>query len=278
MNLRAPKPRTQFRRLRERLALFHVGSGAAEAHQPYWRGYWTDAARERLLRRGAEGDLGEIAGALERWLPRDLPVLDAGCGPAHMVAALRVRGYQALGIDSESEVVRFVNEVRPDLDVRVGDVLELPFADASLGAYLSLGVVEHFEDGPAAALAEARRVLDPRGVALISVPYLNPARHEHLRRLGGEPARDAARFHQYYFGMEEFTALLRQAGLRVVETLPYAVEAFLTREHPVMARFWRSPLCRGRVRRPLLRAFRGASAWARARYGHMILFVSTPTG
>ena len=47
---------------------------------------------------------------------------------------------------------------------------------SSLGAYISLGVMEHFEDGCAAAMAEAFRVLKPGGLMFFTVPLENPFR------------------------------------------------------------------------------------------------------
>ena len=50
-----------------------------------------------------------------------------------------------------------------------GDVEALPFADGSFGTVLCTEVIEHIPD-PSAALAEYRRVLQPGGVLIGSVP------------------------------------------------------------------------------------------------------------
>ena len=54
-----------------------------------------------------------------------------------------------------------------------GDILDLKYPDAHFDAYISQGVIEHFEEGPQQALNEAWRVLKPDGLAFITVPYLN---------------------------------------------------------------------------------------------------------
>jgi SAM-dependent methyltransferase len=165
----------------------------------------------------------------------------------------------------------------PDLDVRIGDVRNLEFETGSIGCYLSVGVVEHFIDGPGLALKEARRVLHRDGIALISVPYLNPARKSHLENLRGGCSSENRSFHQYYFSVEEFTVCLREAGLAVINTMPYAVEAFLVREQPLFSRFWRSSICRERVKIPLRRVFNNPPRWMRFNYGHMMMFACRPS-
>ncbi len=269
----APKPRTEFRIFNGRLALFHESSN----HLDYWRGYWSDEARASLTAKGLSGDLGEFERLLTTYLPRNLQALEAGCGPAHIVAALRSRGFNVVGIDYEPEVVRFVNEALPDLDVRHGNILSLEFPNESLGGYISVGVVEHFPGGPAPALVEARRVMHPDGVALISVPYLNPLRKvlfDHLDE--GACNSPHANFHQYDFSQDEFSGFLRQAGFRVVEILPYGVMAVLVREHPFFRRFWHSPFCRERLKRPLRYLMNHASAGFRKRYAHMAMYICRP--
>ena len=265
---RAPKLHTRFHRHRGRLALFQQAANGRE----YWREYWTPPRRAALLNAATTGGLGELAPGIETWLPKQHLVLEAGCGPGHVVAALRARGYRARGVDFEPQVVSFVNAAAPELDVRIGDVTRLDLPDASVGAYLSLGVIEHFEAGPEAALAEARRVVRPDGVALISVPFLNTGRTQLLEALRSAP-HDDEQFHQYYFDEADFAAVLREAGFAPIETFPYAVEAYLTREHAILSRLWRTRLARERVKRPLRRAFTDASRWVRSRYGHMLMMV-----
>ncbi|GIW39729.1 MAG: hypothetical protein KatS3mg076_0306 [Candidatus Binatia bacterium] len=155
-------------------------------------------------------------------LPREAPVLDAGCGLARWVIFLRRQGFRVLGLDRSHEALRRVHEHDPGVPLVAGDVLELPFADDSLGGVLSLGVVEHFPEGPDAALRELRRVLEPGGVALVAVPYNNPFRRllvNHLRRFRDWQKRRRGLelgFAEYRFSARELRSFLRKAGFEVL--------------------------------------------------------------
>lgn len=69
--------------------------------------------------------------------------------------------------------VEMVNNMFPSLPVSQGNVLDLYYESGSISAYISMGVVEHFEEEPEESLAEAFRVLEPVGVEIISVPMNN---------------------------------------------------------------------------------------------------------
>src|SRR5450759_3691801 len=139
---RNPKKGTVFQRYNGRLALFHESASPVA----YWHDYWNEHKRTNLPNKGKAGELYDYADAVDKYVPKDLPVLEAGCGPAHMVAALVARGYAAVGIEFEPEVVKFVNQTFPQLNVREGDVRKLDMQDGSIGCYLSGGVVEHFPE------------------------------------------------------------------------------------------------------------------------------------
>jgi ubiquinone/menaquinone biosynthesis C-methylase UbiE len=94
------------------------------------------------------------------------PILDAGCG-----TGLNLRHLPAgsTGIDINPRNVELLQTRLPNHTVVAGDVEALPFADGSFGTVLCTEVIEHIPD-PSAALAEYRRVLQPGGVLIGSVP------------------------------------------------------------------------------------------------------------
>ena len=94
------------------------------------------------------------------------PILDAGCG-----TGLNLRHLPAgsTGVDINPRNIELLKQRLPNHNVVEGDVEALPFADGSFGSVLCTEVIEHIPD-PSAALAEYRRVLQPGGVLIGSVP------------------------------------------------------------------------------------------------------------
>ena len=94
------------------------------------------------------------------------PILDAGCGTG---LNLRHLPEGSVGVDINPRNIALLKQRLPNHTVLEGDVEALPFDDASFGTVLCTEVIEHIPD-PSAALAEYRRVLQPGGVLIGSVP------------------------------------------------------------------------------------------------------------
>lgn len=198
----------------------------------FWDEHWHANDNPRNYALYLEGHLGRgrLAQVLRRWLPRTGKILEAGCGKAQYVVALRARGYDCLGIDSAESTIEKIRRAMPELPVVCGDVCSLPWENRSIAAYLSFGVVEHFIEGPHQALREAHRVLADRGLLIISVPQVFPWRRREISRV--IPTNDYS-FYQYAFSHDEFAAFLRQAGFALEAQYGYGSEFALRLRWPV---------------------------------------------
>ena len=118
---------------------------------------------------------------LRQWIlkyaPRYGTILEAGCGLGRYVFYLNEVGINCMGLDFSEEAMAKIQICQKENNFMAkfcrGNVESLPFKDNSVSGYISLGVVEHFEEGPIKALREAYRILCPGGIAIITTPSLS---------------------------------------------------------------------------------------------------------
>lgn len=116
-------------------------------------------------------------------ISKDSKIIDAGCGFGKWVIYLRQNGYDIIGIDNSEQAISKLKDYDKSIKIEIGDVLNINYPDNSFDVYISMGVIEHFEDGPIPALKEAFRVLKPNGLIFVSVPTVNIIRKVIRRSL-----------------------------------------------------------------------------------------------
>lgn len=138
-----------------------------------WETIWDQASVECELQTAGYVRAMETMRAYTAYLPKDALILEAGSGLSAAVITLREMGYRVIGMDYAVNALEISRDYDPSLPLFAGDVHALPCADNSIGAYLSFGVLEHFEHGMAPALTEAYRILQPGGILVLTIPYPN---------------------------------------------------------------------------------------------------------
>ena len=167
-----------------------------------------------------------IETVFRKYLPRNGRVLEAGCGLGRWVFYLQRLGYEIIGIDLAADALRVVREYDKNAPVRSDDILHTSFHDKHFDAVISLGVVEHFEEGPQEALGEAWRLLKDDGLLFVSVPVQNVS-----RKLFANPLKEFKRwlrkhrgaqytFEEYRYTRGQFTERLHAANFEVVQIVP----------------------------------------------------------
>jgi 2-polyprenyl-3-methyl-5-hydroxy-6-metoxy-1,4-benzoquinol methylase len=161
----------------------------------------------RLMAR-FEANLDEL---LQAAAPGSL--LDVGCGEGALVHswAQRLGGTRLVGIDLEEESIQagWAQRRAPNLEYRVLEASELPFAENEFDLASAIEVLEHLPD-PQRTLAEMARCA--RRHLLVSVPReplwraLNMARGAYWRQLGNTPG------HLNHWSRSSFVALLSRHG------------------------------------------------------------------
>lgn len=167
--------------------------------------------------RGESGAILEAQTARYLGLLRDHgPVLDIGCGRGELLEALKAEGVDASGVDLGAEMV--AEAQGRGLDVHEADAVEwlrgLP--ERSLGAIISVHVVEHLELNPLIELLElAASRLVPGGILVAETP--NPA---SLIVLGNSYILDPTHVRPLHPSLMTF--LCERAGFRDVRLEFYA--------------------------------------------------------
>jgi len=158
-----------------------------------------------------------------RHVPAGAEVLDWGAGNGHFSYFLARAGYRATGYSFlPFDYRRWLGD--PGYRFVPGDEREpvtLPFADASFDAVASVGVLEHVREtggDEAGSLAEIARVLRPGG---IFVAYHFPNRDSWIDLAASRvPGKH---HHLYRYTRADIEALVRGAGLELLETRRYGL-------------------------------------------------------
>ncbi|MFH1664722.1 MAG: class I SAM-dependent methyltransferase [Candidatus Omnitrophota bacterium] len=164
-----------------------------------------------------------------KYLPKDRKVLEGGCGLGPYLVQLKRLGYDVLGVDYNAAPLRKLQEYDRALPVFCADVKDLPFRDGYFGGYLSLGVIEHFTEGPERSIKEAWRVLDEGGIFIVKVPRTSIfariaypleslKRNAFMRKLFGKAPLE--RYWEQHFSVKELSGALEKNGFEILEITP----------------------------------------------------------
>ncbi len=150
------------------------------------RRFFNDIASDwAALRREVLGDLDPAALVREVMPDRMAAAADLGCGPGDLLPVLAERASAVIGVDSSPSMLALAERRTANLpaSVRMGELEHLPMADGEAAFAVICLTLHHLPD-PAAALAEARRVLAPDG-RLVVIDFA-PHEDEAMRRRFGD--------------------------------------------------------------------------------------------
>ena len=163
---------------------------------------------------------GERASAF-RWVPRDVRVLDIGCGFGETLAYHQARGCDAHGVEADDNIARVAEHF--GLNARVGLFDPTNYDTESFDYVTADQVIEHVRS-PVQFLSGVATVLRRGGVAILSTP-----------NSGGFGARVFGRrwinwhvpYHLQHFSRRSLYVAARRSGLSVVSTRTITNSAWL---------------------------------------------------
>ena len=194
-----------------------------------WSDNWKNLRVEGLLEIFSYPRVQRLLKFLISVLPKEGKILEGGCGLGPWVIKLRSLGYDMVGVDYDSVSIEKIRSYDSNIPLYVSNVEKMPFEDNYFEAYISLGVLEHFCDGPQTAIKEANRVLKKNGLFLVMLPYMNIfrrlkypmemiKRNSPLRRLLKKEERNY--YYEQYFKIKEIEDLLVEGGFIIDNVRP----------------------------------------------------------
>ena len=187
--------------------------GTAQAQAQLWGRHpqaWSQTMEQQVrpMYRMALDALGSLDGR---------SLLDAGCGSGQAIADAASRGATVTGVDATPELLAIARQRTPAADLRVGDIEQLPFGEATFDVVTAFDSIQYAAD-PAAAVSELARVCRAGGQVAIGI-WGDPQRCEteglfqRLRSLAPPPPGTPAPLACGDPGVVE--DLLAKAGLSV---------------------------------------------------------------
>jgi ubiquinone/menaquinone biosynthesis C-methylase UbiE len=211
-----------------------------QTQKDYWTNQWSERLLDRQIVSGPKKAWWPILVDLLRSFANGDLIVEAGCGMGQYVYLVNQMGKRIIGVDVTEQALSNAKSVHPQLRLSLQDVRHLALADQTVELMISLGVVEHFEQGPDEVLAEAARVVRPGGRLFITVPFSNWYRRfrEPIRRAKHRifDQKDQT-FYQYTFSQRWFCEKLSQHGFQTEKTFLHHSNVALKKDLPWLAWF-----------------------------------------
>lgn len=149
------------------------------------RKYWDKTWSRFLKHQGMIAPSGKLIQLMLSSINRGDSILDLGCGEGRNTIYLSRIGFRAYGLDLSPKGVKVLSNNLFEEEVKAyglaGDARATPFRSASFSGILAHNLFDHLdENGFEAAFKECFRLLNPRGVLLMTVDALPANLNEKL--------------------------------------------------------------------------------------------------
>lgn len=190
---------------------YDTPSGSAEWNSFYANHYLIRYYQEREASTTQQSLLNKTADTFEiAQLPENSYIVDVGCGPGHLLTALRAKGFtNVAGVEvCKGFLAELKNRNIPSFE---GTAEKLPFADNSVDALVYGHILEHLVN-PSEAVVEMHRCLKPSGVVLVELPDL--ANYDSVENVA--PINQFILEHINHFDLQHLSALFQKYGFEII--------------------------------------------------------------
>ena len=174
-----------------------------------------EAYKPHTLRVGLKSWLDGARSAAYRWVPRNVKVLDIGCGFGESLGYHQSRGCEVYGVDADENIRRVAEKF--GFNVHVGLFDPMVYEPDSFDYVTLSQVIEHVTD-PIQVLHGIARVLKPGGTLILSTPN---AGGWGASVFGKRWINWHTPYHLQFFSSQSLRLAAEQAGLSLtrVETI-----------------------------------------------------------
>lgn len=150
-----------------------------------------------------------LSDLLKRCYSKSYPdkMLDIGCGSGVFLDHLKKFNNDAFGLDLNYDILKVFCKRNHDVKTVVADAVDLPFKKSSFDLVTLIDVLEHVDDDTG-LITGIKKILNPGGLLLISVPAYNALYGKHDRLYG----------HKRRYNRKELTSLLEKTGFKILRT------------------------------------------------------------
>ena len=157
---------------------------------------------------------------------QDMEILDLGCGPGIVAAALATHTARIVALDLTPEMLKKVRQRcqtagLQNVQLALGKAEDLPFDDGSFDAVVTRLTYQHFPD-PHRALGEMVRVIGARGRIVVADVVSSEDAEDAALHNALESLRDPS--HERMLSSSELRSVMDAWGLRVTATSSWEMQ------------------------------------------------------
>ena len=191
----------------------------------------------RLYDQSRSQDIRGLMGQDANQIPKDISILDIGCGIGNTLFALYANGLSNIyGLDVERRLLEYAKQIVPKAHLTLADAEHIPFGSETFDCVVCYDLLEHVLR-PEKVLGEISTVLKEGGTLYISVAN-GYSINDIVFRWGGRILRGRSS-HNQKFRKWHVQNLLKSNGFQISESCE--IKLFYLIDQPVLDKI---PFCR----------------------------------